>query len=169
MSVEMARLEEKVRLRLVGEMLTASPVQPAGATATMLVAVGALLGLTAVRAGLIGILAALLIAGIHQRVQRRASGLRLTPYMVLAVTHDRIHLFKAGPRWSSKDELASWDRSGVVPKVGERILTLGLSLEVRADGRHVRLEAVRGRRARELAETLRTGVPPRPDIAADTI
>ena len=100
--------------------------------------------------GLFGLIGAVIGTRVHQRSQRKASGLPLSPYMLLAVTAERVHLLRAGHGWRAKDVIAVWPRQGVQALGERKVLTERVKLFVPAEARRVDLEAVRGRPIREV-------------------
>ncbi len=102
----MADYARKAQKCLDEPVLSAAGVQASGAS-------GAALGGWAV----LGLLGFVIAARIHRSVQRRSSGLQLTPYMLLAVTADRLYLLRAGSTWRGKGVIAEWDRDAIDVKV----------------------------------------------------
>ncbi len=89
-----------------------------------------------------------------QRAQREATGLPLTPYMVLAVTPRRIHLLRSGAFWTHKSAIASWDRDQVQVYSQRKVVNHEIWIHVPAEERTVVLEAPRTRVTGELLAAL---------------
>jgi hypothetical protein len=102
----MADFAKKAQRCLEEPVVASAGVQASGAS-------GAALGGWAV----LGVLGFVIAARIHRSVQRRSSGLPLTPYMLLAVTEDRVYLLRAGSTWRGKGVIAAWDRAAIHVRV----------------------------------------------------
>jgi hypothetical protein len=107
--------------------------------------------------GGISLAIAAVVARLHHRAQRRTAGLPLTPYMLLAVTSDTVHLLRAGSTWRCKGPIAAWRRGTIRVRAEPWALTWQLVVEVPSDGQTIALEAVKGKPIREVLDAL--GMP----------
>ena len=149
----MDKLVRKAQKHVRDPILAAAGVQPGSSTAGLLsgalVAQGAAGGVVGTR--------------LAQWRARRRTGLRVTPYMLMAATASDLFLFEAGMTWGVKKLIASWRFSAIDVHSEERTLTI--RFEIRSPGSETPLvvEAEKNRRSRELARVISgaSGVPAR--------
>jgi hypothetical protein len=146
----MTKYVKKAQRCLEEPVLAAAGVQASGAS-------GAALGGWA----LLGILGFAIAAGIHRSVQRRSSGLPLSPYMLLAVTADHLYLLEAGSTWRGKRVISAWDRDAINVSInpGSLIYRFEIPLD---ETRTLSLGARKGRGADGVAEHLSKTVVSQP-------
>lgn len=138
----MTKYVKKAQRCVEDPVLAAAGVQVSGAS-------GAALGGWA----LLGLLGIAIVARIHRGIQRRASGLPLSPYMLLAVTARHLYLLQAGSTWGGKEVIAAWDREAIDVDVdaGSFVYRFGIQLD---ETRTLSLGARRGRGAVGVADLL---------------
>jgi hypothetical protein len=139
----MAKYVGKAQRCIEDPVLAAAAVQASGAT-------GAALGGWAI----LGALGFAIAVRIHRRAQRRTSGLPLSPYMLLAVTADRLYLLEAGSTWRGKRVISVWDRDDLEVTIdpGSFVYRFGIRLD---ETRTLTLGGRRGTGAADVAELLR--------------
>lgn len=140
----MNRFVKKAQKHVPEPVLAAAGVQPGGTTKGLLGGVAALQGAAG---GVIG-------TRLAQWRGRRTSGLRLTPYMLLAVTDFDMYLFEAGMTWGVRKPIAAWPRSEVSVTCEERTMTLCFEIRPSGSDAVVALEAPKKRGASDLRSLL---------------
>jgi hypothetical protein len=157
-----SRYVRKVEKALGEQVLAAAPVQPGG---TLGASAGAAAAIPL--AGLLGGIAAVFLGRAHLRSERLATGLPLTPYMLLAVTEDRLYLLEAGHGWGVKSEIASWPRSGVGVDATQGPVVYRMAMYFSDRPEHLRLQAPRGKAIGKVLELLPAGRPDDPLVESD--
>lgn len=140
-----SRLIKKAQRRVDEPVLAAVGVQPGSASGDGRSALGGATNVTSMGLAVLGIFGGLVARRVHRWRQAKRSGLPLSIFMLLAVSADRVYLFKTGSLWRPRRTIAAWDRHDVrIDVVRGTVSTREILLDIPNERRRVALEASQG-------------------------